>query len=160
MDPFTTAHQAIFTALQNYAPLTALVLPGNFIDTTDPLFEQFKPQITSADAPQIRILQDDFTLPPFGGNSKTVEFSQDFIVQVTTDLLRITPLNQLKYLLLIALVKAGPELGLDFVSGFTLSDCRDSFTQPADLIQKSRRWTAAMTIRVQMFLSRQTLASS
>ncbi|HTW96016.1 MAG TPA: hypothetical protein VMD30_14535 [Tepidisphaeraceae bacterium] len=159
-DPFTAAHQAIFTALQNYAPLTALVAPGNFINITAAQFEQFKPQIASADAPQLRIIQGDFTLPPFGGNSRAVEFSQSYVIQVTIDTLQIVPLNQIKYQIMVALIQAGTQLGLSFVSGYTLSDSRDSFAQPADLIQKSRRWCAVMTVTVQMFLPRQSLADS
>ena len=160
LDPFTAAHQAIFTALQNFAPLTALIAPGNFINITDPRFEQFKPQIASADAPQLRIIQGDFACPPFGGNSRAVEFSQAYAIQVTIDTLQVVPLNQIKFQIMAALVQAGTQLGLSFVSGFTLADCRDSFTQPADLIQKSRRWCAVMTVTVQMFLLRQSLAAS
>jgi len=148
LDPFTAAHQAIFTALQNFAPLTALIAPGNFINITDPRFEQFKPQIASADAPQLRIIQGDFACPPFGGNSRAVEFSQAYAIQVTIDTLQVVPLNQIKFQIMAALVQAGTQLG------------RDSFTQPADLIQKSRRWCAVMTVTVQMFLLRQSLAAS
>ena len=157
-DPFTAAHQAIFAAFQNYAPLAALVLPGNFVDTTDPLFQQFKPGITAGDTPQLKILQDDFTLPPFGGNSTTVQFTQTYRVMICTDVLRVVPLNQVKYLALIALVKAGPTLGLSCVSGYQVQAGRDDTKSPES--EKSRRWTAAFNISVQLYLSRRQLAAS
>jgi hypothetical protein len=157
-DPFTAAHQAIFAAFENYAPLAALVLPGNVIDTTDPLFQQFKPAATAADTPQLKILQGDFTLPPFGGNSTTVQLTQTYRVMFCTDVLRVVPLNQLKYLALIALVQAGPNLGLSCVSAYHLQGGRDD-TQSPDT-EKSQRWAAAFTITVQLYLSRRQLAAS
>jgi hypothetical protein len=165
-DPFTAAHQAIFAAFEHSPSLAALVPAGNFIDTTDPLFERFKPGTTAADTPQVKILQGEFALPPFGGNSTSVQLSQDYHVLFSTDVLRIVPLNQLKYQALIALVKAGPSLGLSCVRGFEVSGGRDDSGGPgADKAlqtetQRSRRWAAAFTITVHLFLSRQQLAAS
>jgi hypothetical protein len=157
-DPFTAAHQAIFAALENYAPLAALVLPGNIVDTTNPLFQQFKPGTAAADTPQLKILQGDFTLPPFGGNSTTVQFTQTYRVMICTDVLRVVPLNQVKYLALIALVQAGPNLGLSCVSGYQVQAGRDDIQSPDT--DKSQRWAAAFTITVQLYLSRRQLAAS
>jgi hypothetical protein len=159
-DPFTAAHQAIFAAFQGSAALAALVLPGNFIDTTNPLFQQFKPNTQASDTPQVKILQGDFTLPPFGGNSTTVQFAQDFRVLFSTDVLRIVPLNQLKYQALIALVKAGPTLGLTCAKGFEVGPGRDDAKSPPEETQQSQRWVAAFTITVHLYLSRQQLAAS
>jgi len=157
-DPFTAAHQAIFAAFANYPAFACLVLPGNVIDTTDPLFQQFKPGATAGDTPQLKILQDEFTLPPFGGNSTTVRITQSYRVMICTDVLRVVPLNQVKYLALIALVKAGPNLGLSCISGYDVAAGRDD----ADSAQseKSQRWAAAFTITVQLYLSRRQLAAS
>lgn len=166
-DPFTAAHQAIFAALQNYASLAALVLPGNFVDTTDPLFQQFKPGIAAGDTPQVQILQDEFTLPPFGGSSTSVQFTQSYRVFFCTDVLQVTPLNQLKYLTLIALIKAGPNLGLSCVKGYEIQTGRDDcgvlktrISNFKSQLQDSERWVAAFTINVEMYLSRQQLAAS
>jgi hypothetical protein len=166
-DPFTAAHQAIFAALQNYAPLAAVVLPGNFVDTTDPLFQQFKPGITAGDTPQVQILQDEFVLPPFGGSSTTVQFTQSYRVFFCTDVLQVVPLNQLKYLSLIALVKAGPTLGLTYVKSYEVKtgrdDCGLGKTPSSSIqsqLQNSQRWAAAFVINVEMYLSRQQLAAS
>jgi len=153
-DPITAAHQAIFAALQNYPALAAVVLPGNFVDTTNPLFQQFKPGIAAADTPQVKILQGEFTLPPFGGNSTTVQFTQAYRVFFCTDVLQVTPLNQLKYLALIALVKAGPNLGLSCVKSFDVNPGRDDAK-----FEESQRWAAAFTINVHLYLSRQQLAA-
>jgi hypothetical protein len=157
-DPFTSAHQAILSAFRNHAALAALVPAGNFVDTTDPLFQQFKPPPTSADTPQIKLLQADFTLPPFGGCSTSVRFTQVFRVLVCTDVLRVVPLNQVKYQMLIALVKAGPNLGLSCASGYDLSTGRDDFDSKE--AAPSQRWTAAFSINVHLYLSRQQLAAS
>jgi len=159
-DPFTAAHQAIFAAFQNSPALAALVLPGNFIDTTNALFQQFKPNTTASDTPQIKILQGEFTLPPFGGNSTTVQFTQTYRVLFSTDVLRVVPLNQLKYLALAALVKAGPNLGLSCVKGFDVGSGRDDTAVPKSESQGSQRWVAAFGITVQMYLSRGQLAGS
>jgi hypothetical protein len=154
-DPFTAAHQAIFAAFANYAPLAALVPAGNVIDTTNPWFQQFKPDATAADTPQLSILQDAFTLPPFGGNSATVQFSQSYRVLVLTDVLQIVPLNQLKYLMLAALVNAGPNLGLSCVKSFEVLGGRDESES-----ERSQRWAAVFTISVNLYLSRQQLAAN
>jgi len=159
-DPFTSAHEAIFTAFQNHPPLAALVLPGNFVDTTDPYFQQFKPGTQAGDTPQVKILQDEFTLPPFGGNSTSVEFTQSYRVLLTTDVLCVVNLNQLKYLILQAMVKAGTTLGLSFVKSFELQSGKDDFKRPPDETQQSQRWVSVFTIRIQFYLSRQQLAAS
>jgi hypothetical protein len=159
-DPFTAVHEAIFAAFQGRPSLAALVPAGNFIDTTDPLFEQFKPGTQAGDTPQVKILQGDFTLPPFGGNSTTVQFTQTYRVFFSTDVLRIVPLNQLKYQALIALVQAGPNLGLSCVKGFEVGAGRDDTKSPESETQRSQRWAAAFNITVQLYLSRRQLAAS
>ena len=153
-DPITAAHQAIFAALQNYPALAAVVLPGNFIDTTNPYFQQFKPDVQASDTPQVKILQGEFSLPPFGGNSTTVQFTQAYRLFFCTDVLQATPLNQLKYLALIALVKAGPNLGLSCVSGFDVLAGKD---EPQS--EESQRWAAVFTIHVHLYMPRQQLAA-
>ena len=96
-DPFTAAYQAILGAFQNWPALAALVPAGNFVDTTDPLFQHFKPSPTKADTPQIKLFSRlAFTLPPFGGNSTSVRFTQAYRVMVCTDVLRVVPLNQVQ----------------------------------------------------------------
>ena len=153
-DPFTAAHEAIFAALENYAPLAALVPIGNFIDTTNPLFQQFPPDATASDTPQILILQDQFTLSPFGGNSTTVQFSQSYRISVCTDVLQVVPLNQLKFQMLAALISAGPNLGLSCVKSFDVLSGRDEME-----FQQSRRWAALLTINVHLYLPRQQLTA-
>jgi hypothetical protein len=159
-DPFTAAHQAIFAAFENYPALAAVVLPGNFIDTTDPYFQQFKSNTQAGDLPQVKILQDKFTLPPFGGSSMMVQFTQSYRVLFCTDVLQVVPLNQLKYLALIALVKAGPNLGLTCIKGFEVETGRDDTKSPPEEAEQSQRWAAAFNIKVEMYLSRQQLAAS
>jgi hypothetical protein len=154
-DPITAAHQAIFAAFENFPPLAALVPVGNFIDTTNPQFQQFKPDATAADTPELAVLQDQFTLPPFGGNSTTVQFSQSYRVLLRTDTLQIVPLNQVKFQALAALVSAGPNLGLSCIKGFDVSPGRDSSES-----QQSQQWVAVFTITVHLYLSRQQLAAS
>src|SRR3984957_3085059 len=145
-DPFTAAHQAIFAAFENCAPLAALIPAGNFVDTTDPLFQQFKPNAQAADTPQLTILQDEFTLPPFGGNSAVVQFSQSYRVLVCTDVLQVVPLNQVKYQMLAALVSAGPNLGLSCVKSFEVKPGRDDSES-----EQSRRWASVFTITVNLY---------
>ncbi|HUB26089.1 MAG TPA: hypothetical protein VL992_11720 [Tepidisphaeraceae bacterium] len=154
-DPITAAHQAIFAAFENFSPLTALVPVGNFIDTTNPQFQQFKPDATAADTPELTVLQDQFTLPPFGGNSTTVQFSQSYRVLLRTDTLQIVPLNQLKYQALAALVSAGPTLGLACIKSFDVLPGKDSAES-----QQSQRWIAVFTINVHLYLPRQQVAGS
>jgi hypothetical protein len=158
-DPFTAAYQAILAAFQNYAPMAALVGAGNFIDTTDPLFQQFKPGLQAGDTPQVKLLQGEFDLPPFGGNSTSVQFTQSYRVMFCTDVLRVVPLNQLKYQALIALVKAGSNLGLSCVKGYQVQTGRDDYQSPRQS-EQSQRWTAAFDITVHLYLSRQMLAAS
>ena len=153
-DPFTAAHEAIFAALEDFAPLAALVPIGNFIDTTNPLFQQFPPDATASDTPQILILQDQFTLSPFGGNSTTVQFSQSYRVSIRTDVLQVVPLNQVKYQALAALVSAGPNLGLSCIKSFDVQAGRDDMQS-----QQSQRWAALFTITVHLYLPRQQLAA-
>jgi hypothetical protein len=157
-DPFTAAHEAIIAAFQNCPALAALVPVGNYVNTTDPLFQQFKPSPTSADTPQIKVLQGEFTLPPFGGNSTSVRFTQAYRVLVCTDVLRVVPLNQVKYQMLTALVKAGPNLGLSCVSGYDVASGHDDYNSAES--GPSQRWTAVFTITANLYLSRQQLATS
>jgi hypothetical protein len=54
-----------------------------------------------------------------------VQLTQSYRVLFCTDVLRVVPLNQLKYQALIALVQAGPNLGLSCVSAYHLQGGRD-----------------------------------
>src|SRR5580704_15906426 len=126
LDPFTQTSRAILSALQTDPAWTALVRPGNVIDMTSDLFERFKTQVQAGDLPEVILLQGDFKLKAFGGNSRIAEMDQEFQLIVTHDSLRARPVNRLKYQTLIALAKSGPSLGLDgLVRGWEITQCDD-----------------------------------
>ena len=60
--------------------------------------------------------------------------------------------------MLTALVKAGPNLGLSFVSGYDVSAGRDDYESKET--RPSQRWEAAFMINVHLYLSRQQLAAA
>jgi hypothetical protein len=168
LDPFTQTSRAILSALQSDPGWSALVKPGNVIDMTADSFERFKTQISSADLPEVLLLQGDFLLKPFGSGSRIAEVRQDFQLVVTHESLRVRPANLLKYMTLIALAKAGPTLGLDgLVREWEITHADDDAVTGQsrhEMFRKqwrrgSQRWVSVMTIRVGLYFGRDRLVS-
>jgi hypothetical protein len=160
VDPFTQVHQAIWAALTAHAPWAQLVLAANRQDMSNPLFQQPPPDLQAADSPGATIVQDQFVMRPLGDNSQTADFSQDYTLVLTTDRLSVAPINQVKYLTAVALLKAGIDLGLPgLVRDWTIASARDA-SGDKKLTRESQRWAATLTISVKFYLSRSALLAT
>jgi hypothetical protein len=159
-DPFTQISRTILAALQADAGWAALVKRGNVVDMTSPAFERFRTQVQSGDVPEVVLVQEDFRLRPFGTNSRVAELEQDFQMIVTHDSLRVMPVNVLKFRTLAALARCGPTLGLDgLVREWEITGGADDAIGSKPWKRGSERWVSAMTIRVQMYFTRDRLVS-
>ena len=167
LDPFTQTSRAILSAFQADPGWSALVKPGNVIDMTADSFERFKTQVQSGDLPEVILLQGDFRLKPFGGSSRIAEIEQHFQLIVTSDSLRVRPVNWLKYHTLIALAKSGPTLGLDgLVRGWEITQCDDDAVGQSkrENFRKqwrrgTQRWVSTLMIQVNMYIGRERLTA-
>jgi hypothetical protein len=160
LDPFTQIARAILAALQADCGWAALVKPGNVIDMTASTFERFKSQLQPGDVPEVILLQGDFNLQPFGGNSRIATLEQTYALVTTHDSLRVAPVNALKYLTLVALTKAGPSLGLQgLVRGWEITQSADDALGQKQWRRGTQRWVSVLSIRVNMYLPREMLTS-
>lgn len=160
-DPFTQIARTILRSLLADSAWAALVRPGNVIDMTSDTFEQFKSKLQPGDVPEVILLQGDFTLRPFGGNSRIATLEQSYGLITTHDSLRVAPVNALKYLTLVALTKVGPSLGLEgLVRGWEITQSTDDALGQKHWRRGTQRWVSLLSIRVSMYLPREMLTAS
>ena len=157
-DPFTRASQAIASALLAWPGFASLVR-GNLVDMTSGRFERFKAEVQSGDLPEVAIVQGDFVMHPFGGDSRSVELAQSYRLMMTFESLNVVAVNALKYQTCIALLKAGPALGLDgLVRRWQVTSGQDNPSGPSAWTRGTERWFSALTIEVEMYLDRASTA--
>jgi hypothetical protein len=156
VDPFTRIHQAIWGALAGHPPWAQLVLAGNRQDMTNTLFQQPLADVQAGDLPGAVIWQDEFVMQPLGATGLTADFEQDYTLLLSTDVMSVVPVNQLKFQTAVALLKAGIDLGLGgIVRDWAIRSARDSSRNKQT--NASARWTAALTIGVRFYFPRSTL---
>jgi hypothetical protein len=159
-DPFTQISRTILSLLRGDADWAAIVRPGNVVDMTADSFERFKAQLQPADVPEVVLLQGDFRLQPFGGNSRLADLEQEYQMIVTHDSLRVRPVNVLKFQTMIALARGGAALGLDgLVRQWEITQGRDEAFGPKLWTRGTQRWTSILTIGVQLYFSREKLVT-
>ncbi len=157
-DPFSSASAAILLALRAFDGFTALVQPGNLIDMSAASFERFKAQLQASDTPEVIVLQEAFTLQPFGVNSRVASLSQSFQLVVSQDSLKVTPVNALKYAVMVALLQAGPDLGLSgLVRSWHITQGKDDAFPATQWRRGAQRWVSFLTITIAMDLDRASL---
>lgn len=161
-DPFTQANLAIWNALASYPGFSSLVRVGNRLGTTSqnvPLNKSRGTYADTADAGQVRIQEAGFTLSPFGSNSRISESRQSYGVQFTTQALTTTPLNRLKWNALKALKRAGDDLGLPFVRGWSITEASEGLVSAIAPEEPRTQdgWATAFTVNVEMYWPRTAL---
>jgi hypothetical protein len=153
-DPFTQIHGAIWSALTSNQTWSAFVPIGNRVsaiagqpasmsqmgNTINGISAQpnyiKEAAVEPADTPEVRIAQRNFAQDDSGTSGKNVGFIQTFLIQLGTSTLLqdLAPLNQLKFLTLVALEKSrqvNPTLGLDgLVRMFTLGAALERDADP------------------------------
>lgn len=158
VDPFTQVHQAIWTALLAYPPWVAIVPPGARINAAPVGTLSAKlPAIMPGDAPEVRVIQAGWS---WGDeNSMGVLIHQHFAVEMNTTYLNIVPLNNLKFLTLIAFLKERSQrinLGLPFVVDWSFQGVGREY--PIEKESGLRQWRAASMISVNMSLPYSVIA--
>lgn len=161
-DPFTQANLAIWNALTAYPGFADLVRVGNRLGTTSrnvPLDKSRGTYADTADAGQLRVQEAGFTLSPFGSNSKVSESRQSYSVQLTTQSMRATPLNRLKWNALKALKRAGDDLGLTFVREWSITEATEGLMSVVTPEEPRTQdgWATAFTVNVEMYWPRSAL---
>jgi hypothetical protein len=160
-DPFTSASTAILNALKSSSAFTTIVRAGNLIDLTSDSFEQFKGQLQFGDTPEVALLPQTFELQPFGSNSQVASLSQAYQLVATHDSLQVKPVNALKFAAMVALLQAGPDLGLSgLVRSWEITKGADDAFGHPQWRRSSQRWVSVMSIVVYMELDRSSLIST
>lgn len=156
-DPITQTYQAIRGALMSWIGFTAFVKAANVWDMSD---KKFVPGMAQKGAPadfaEVALMQGQFILSPFGLNSKVASIRQSYPLVSVSRTLSTTAMNCLKYQMLIALLKAGDNLGLPHVAEWDITGGSDSFNRK-EWTQGETRWTTMATINVLMNVSKQQL---
>ena len=112
LDFFTRLHNAVWDALEDYGPLTALVEVRNRIKMTADDFENFRSNVGPEDTPEIVVIQGGFNQSAFSTKDGGCGRSQTFTILITSGKLAPTQMNPVKEAVLDALLMKGPTLGL------------------------------------------------
>jgi hypothetical protein len=162
LDPFTQAYQAIRDAMRNHAGFSSLVKLANWDDFSEFASNNAKGGLMPADAPTASLVMTTFMLRPFGSNSKVSQIEQGFQLVSATDVLKILKINAVKYQTLIALVKAGVDLGLPgLISDWNVTGGQDGTgtveVAGSDTLKGRKGWASILSINTVMTVSRATL---
>lgn len=163
VDPFTQAYDAVWAALSAHTGFTSIVRANNRNNLTGaaPGFRKGAGQF--ADFGEVSLIPAGFNASPFGSNSKIADLSQSF--QLITSTERITDLvklNRIKFQTMIALAKAGADLGLtSLCSGWTVSGGQEGVGQNlvanVDVTHGKNGLVSLLTITVNMYMARAAL---
>ena len=160
-DPFTQVYQTVVGALKSYAPLFQPAGGGAFAtiqDMTDPNFQIAIEQYGTGDTPTLLCWQRRLQINPFGANSTIADFTVDVVLATTTDTMGVIPMNQIVYLIFLALVQQPLNLGLPFVREWTVNGGDAVVVNPQDAAAGgSKRWSYATTVTVKGFQSARSL---
>lgn len=112
LDPFTRGHAALWRALLASTAWVNLVKPGNQINKLmdGGIRQRAKGGRAPADYSEFAIDQGGFLLLP-RKNSKSVGFSQTYVLSASTGVIELNDLNELLWVTFCALVKSGDDLG-------------------------------------------------
>jgi hypothetical protein len=165
VDPFTRAYQAVWTALNAHAGFTDLVRVNNRNDLTGAAPGTRKGAGQFADFGEVSLVPAGFNASPFGSNSKIADVSQSF--QLITSTERITDLvklNKIKFQTMIALAKAGADLGLTgLCREWNVSGGQDGvgagIVAGIDVTHGKNGLVSLLTIDVQMYMNRAELVA-
>jgi hypothetical protein len=164
-DPFTQAYSAVWTALNAHAGFTALVRVNNRNDLTGSAPGTRKGAAQYADFGEVSLIPAGFVAAPFGSNSKVADLSQSLqLVTATERITDVGKLNAIKFQTMVALAKAGPNLGLDgLCSGWTVSGGQENIglnlVAGIDVTHGKNGLVALLTIDVAMYMTRAELAA-
>ncbi len=158
-DPFSVVYGALMSAFTEFAPLTALIRPGNIrrFDADAPF--PVKPEIQASDLPELSLLQSDHDEKLWAFNSRGVELTQRYTVILVAMDLRVVPINLIKFNLLRAVFSYDPTGVLRLPRLVRRADPvggRDAALDGA-MQQYTRgvmRWTSVITFRVEMAMSK------
>jgi hypothetical protein len=169
IDPFTFVAKGIVAALASNPAFASLVQPGNIIDMTLPQFQTtgFKQTVTSANLPEVIVLQD--ALASVRRNSNAMEVSQVYKLVMTFDMLGSTRMNLVHFWALVALNNSLDQLGMTSIPGFCGNFIRNwtpaigkmdavgGDEKLAGWKRDSQRWVSAMSITVDMYFTQKLL---
>lgn len=166
VDPFTQAYSAVWAALNAHAGFTSLVRVNDRNDLTGTAPGTRKGSAQFADFGEVSLIPAGFNGSPFGSNSKAADLSQSF--QLITSTERITDLvklNRIKYQTMIALAKAGIDLGLTrLCRGWSISGGLEGIGQNLvsgiNVTHGKNGMVAVLTITVEMCVDRAALIAS
>lgn len=155
VDPFTQIHQALWTSVTNFAPWAALVRPGARInDVPSGTISAKAVAISPGDVPELRIIQSTFRIDESGRNVATERWQQTYMFQLSTASMNVIPVNQLKFLTIVALKRAPENFGLPWVYEWLFGGNTD---KEFDAKAKLRNWVSYLPLTVWMNINRQDL---
>ncbi len=154
LDPFTRVYQVIRNQLLAFQPL---IVVKNIPDLSSKTFDGFK-EVTYQSLPELLLIQDDFTLQPFGRNSLRCDFAQTYRLICTIDQLQVWPINKLKWQAFAGLYQLGDDLGLSgLVETWIVRGGMDDAFGQKEWKRDTLRYLSALSITVSMYVSRQSL---
>ena len=122
-----------------------------------------KGSLAPADTPEVVLAQAGFVLRPFAGNSVCGDFMQSYPIIITNDNLGLIRGNAVKYAVLGAVFRINPhvpDLGLaGLVRGWDITDGRDNLFSNEPTKRGAERLASLLSINVNFFVPRATLAT-
>lgn len=152
----------MLAAMKNDAATQKAVRPGNLIDMSSATI--LKGSLAPADTSEVVLAQGPFVLKPFGSNSLSGDFQQSYPIIITQDNLALINGNAVKWAVLGALFRMNPnapDLGLyGLVRGWNITDGRDDMFGMSRWKRDSSRLVSLLTINVDFYVPRATLATA
>ena len=155
-DPLTVMYNKQWEVLRAHFPITDFVKIGNQIIQTveEPVFP--KEDVVDADLPEIRVLPAGGTIENIASTG-TMVVEQNYEIQVAVQDARLNAqFFPLQWEIIVAYVKAGCDLGLDFVEVVRLGNYTDEENDVA-VLRGLEGWSSLMSVAVRMRFDLKTM---
>jgi len=158
-DPFSIFEDALWGALESYAPLAALVKVGNRLKLTGSKDDPYEGSSAAGDFPELQLWPTGANVAPGAvpRTSDTYFWQQRYSIAVSTDVIRTNVprgLNVLKWHVLRAIARAERQLvkpAIPFVTWIKPGDFRDQIQDPTPTgVERGvRGWKGVLDVEVQ-----------
>lgn len=158
-DPFSVFEDALWGALESYAPLAALVKVGNRLKLTGSKDDPYEGSSSTNDYPELQLWQAGANIAPgaIPRTSDTYFWQQRYSIGISTDVLRTNVprgINVLKWHVLRAIARAECQLvkpAIPFVTWIKPGSFRDQLQEinPTGVNRGKSGWTGVLDVEVQ-----------
>lgn len=154
-DPFTTAYDRVFSALEAHAGLTDLVRPGNRFTVAGPAPLPLKESLQAADTPTFTLMPTE-GLVDIHGSSSSIHAQEVLVLEVVSGDLRLQVSHYpIKWEVVRALVIADQNGTLtgDFIQNVNVGAFTDNL-EDDELTKGLQGWSGSLAITIELWIDK------